>query len=247
MSIKFALKDDKFEIISLQLPTRYKHFFEKQNYIKLLSLSDGIFPKDNIKVDMDLDNSDLILANESATKVYPSSKEYAINSYDIKLRSSNLEFINDELILYENARYKQRFLLDSDEESTFFYADILSNGRSDKRYFFDKISQNNIFFCDGKKEYMENYELSGSEIKKYLKNDINTMFVKFYIKCKDSHELMRILEQNQLYSFAFSQNKKMIIGAYSFDKMSKLKDFTHKIWKIYREFFDKKVFDLGKY
>ena len=131
MSIKFAFKDDKFSLDKLQLPSRHYHFDDNENYIKLLNIGEGIFPKDKIRTSLILDNSNLILTTESATKIYPSKKEYGIQKIDIFLKNnSNLEFINDELILYKDSKYIQFFNLKSDENSTFFYTDILSRGRS---------------------------------------------------------------------------------------------------------------------
>ena len=85
MSIKFAFKDDKFSLEKLQLPSRHYHFNDNENYIKLLNIGEGIFPKDKIRTSLNLDNSNLILTTESATKIYPSKKEYGIQKIDIVL------------------------------------------------------------------------------------------------------------------------------------------------------------------
>ena len=121
MSIKFSFKDEVFSLDSLKLPSRHYHFNEQENYIKLLNIGEGIFPKDRLRTSVKLDNSNLILTTESATKIYPSKKEYGINKIDVQLfNNSNLEFINDELILYKDSKYIQFFNLKSDESSTFF-------------------------------------------------------------------------------------------------------------------------------
>ena len=118
MSIKFAFKDEVFSLDKLQLPSRHYYFSEQENYIKLLNIGEGIFPKDKIRTSLILDNSNLILTTESATKIYPSKKEYGIQKIDMVLENnSNLEFINDELILFKDSKYIQFFNLKSDENS----------------------------------------------------------------------------------------------------------------------------------
>ena len=74
MSIKFSFKDEVFSLDSLKLPSRHYHFNEQENYIKLLNIGEGIFPKDRLRTSVKLDNSNLILTTESATKIYPSKK-----------------------------------------------------------------------------------------------------------------------------------------------------------------------------
>ena len=59
MSIKFAFIDDKFSLEKLQLPSRHYHFNDNENYIKLLNIGEGIFPKDKIRTSLILDNSNL--------------------------------------------------------------------------------------------------------------------------------------------------------------------------------------------
>ncbi len=49
MSIKFAFKDEVFSLDKLQLPSRHYLFNDNENYIKLLNIGEGIFPKDKIK------------------------------------------------------------------------------------------------------------------------------------------------------------------------------------------------------
>ena len=139
MSLRFNFVDDMFSLDKLNLPSRYYYFDESENYIKLLNIGEGIFPKDRIKLSFSLTNSNLILTSESATKIYPSKKEFAINSINIELKNSNLEFINDELILFKDSRYIQLFKLSFDESSTFFYVDILSRGRSFENFDFSNI------------------------------------------------------------------------------------------------------------
>lgn len=249
MSIEFSFLKDKFYIKSLELPSRYRYFFDDENYIKLICLGDGLYPKDKVKTAITLADSSLILANESATKVYPSSKKFASNLYDIHLCRSNLEFINDELILYKNAKYRQNFTLEYDESSTFFYVDILSNGIDEDGYNYDTMDMKNIFHKDGKKEYMERYKIDSTFLKEYLlRMDVkDKLFVKFYIKTHDNDEFVEMLNTHRFFSFAFTQNRDILIGSSSFSYMPKLKKYLFDVWDLYREFLGKKRFELGKY
>ena len=249
MSIKFAFKDDKFSLDKLQLPSRHYHFDDNENYIKLLNIGEGIFPKDKIRTSLNLDNSNLILTTESATKIYPSKKEYGIQKIDIVLKNnSNLEFINDELILYKDSRYIQLFNLKSDENSTFFYTDILSRGRSFENFDFSNMKIKNRFFGNEKLEYIEKFDILGDELKNYItrKSSENFIFAKFYIKTKNNEEFINIIHKSGFESFSFSQNKKIIIGVISSNNMGDLKSKIMNIWKIYRSNMNKKEFILGK-
>jgi len=193
MSIKFTFKDDKFSLDKLQLPSRHYHFNDNENYIKLLNIGEGIFPKDKIRTSLSLDNSNLILTTESATKIYPSKKEFGIQKIDIVLKNnSNLEFINDELILYKESRYIQFFNLKSDENSTFFYTDILSRGRSFENFDFSNMLIKNSFYCEKSMEYMEKFDVKGAELKDYInrKSSTNFIFVKIYIKTNNNEEFL---------------------------------------------------------
>ena len=248
MSLTFKFIDDKFSLEKLNLPSRYYYFDDSENYIKLLNIGEGIFPKDRIKLHFTLENSNLILTSESATKIYPSKKEFALNSINIKLKNSNLEFINDELILFKDSKYIQFFNLKSDENSTFFYTDILSRGRSFENFDFSKMMIKNRFYCDEKLEYMENFDISGDELKDYIirKSSVNFIFAKFYIKTKNNEDFVNTIYKSGFDSFSFSKNKKIIIGVISSNNMGDLKSKIMNVWKIYRNSMDKKEFILGK-
>jgi urease accessory protein len=237
MSIKFSFKDEKFSLDKLQLPSRHYYFNDSENYIKLLNIGEGIFPKDRLRTSVKLDNSNLILTTESATKIYPSKKEYGIQKINIILNNnSNLEFLNDELILYKNSKYIQFFNLKCDENSTFFYTDILSRGRSFEDFDFSKMLIKNAFYFDGKLEYLEKFDVSGDDLKDYIsrKSSVNFIFTKIYI------------HKNGFESFTFSQNKKLIIGVISSNNMSNLKSKIMDVWQIYRKELNKENFSLGK-
>lgn len=249
MSIKFSFKDEVFSLEKLQLPSRNYYFKDNENYIKLLNIGEGIFPKDKIRISLILDNSNLILTTESATKIYPSKKEFGIQKIDIVLENnSNLEFINDELILYKDSRYIQLFNLKSDENSTFFYTDILSRGRSFENFDFSNMLIKNSFFCEKSMEYMEKFDVKGYELKDYIsrKSSSNFIFAKIYIKTNNNEEFLNRIYLEKFESFTYTKNKKIILGVISSNNMFELKNQIFKIWELYRKELNKSKFNLGK-
>jgi urease accessory protein len=249
MSINFKFEDEKFSLDSLKLPSRHYYFNNEENYIKLLNIGEGIFPKDRIRTAFKLDNSNLIITTESATKIYPSTKHYGINKINITLeKNSNLEFLNDELILYKDSKYIQFFNLQCDDSSTFFYTDILSRGRSFEDFDFTKMLIKNSFYCDKKLEYIEKFDVKGNDLKDYIKRkeSKNHFFAKLYIKSKNNDNYLNNIHKNSFESFTFSQNKKLIIGLISSNNMSDLKSKVMDVWQLYRKELNKEKFSLGK-
>ncbi|MGE3299536.1 MAG: urease accessory protein UreD, partial [Arcobacter sp.] len=184
-----------------------------------------------------------------ATKIYPSKKEFGIQKIDIVLKNnSNLEFINDELILYKESRYIQFFNLKSDENSTFFYTDILSRGRSFENFDFSNMLIKNSFYCEKSMEYMEKFDVKGVELKDYIirKSSNNFIFAKIYIKTKNNEEFLNKIYLEKFESFTYTKNKKIILGVISSNNMFELKNQIFKIWELYRKELNKNKFNLGK-
>jgi urease accessory protein len=249
MSIAFKFTNNQFSLDALHLPTRHYYFKTCENYIKLLNIGEGIFPKDKIRTTLTLENSHLILTTESATKIYPSKKEYGINKIDIVLNNhSNLEFINDELILYKDSKYIQFFNLKSDETSTFFYSDILSRGRSFEDFDFSNMVIKNSFKTNNQLEYLEKFDVTGKDLKGYIqrKKSSNFLFAKVYMKTKNNEAFLKILHNHGYESMTLSQHNTMIIGVVSSNNMGNLKERINHIWELYRKESNKKKFILGK-
>lgn len=250
MSLKFGFENNKFSLEKLNLPSRYYLFNDDENYIKLLNIGEGIFPKDRIKTNFKLDNSNLIITTESATKIYPSnSKYFGINYINIKLKNySNLEYLNDELILYKNAKFIQTFRLNCDESSTFFYTDILSNGRTYEDFDFLNMKIKNSFLLNQECEYLEKFDLEGASLKDYIKrkNSLSKLFAKVYIKTLDNESFLNVLNNNNFTTFTYSKSKKLIIGVLNSDNMAILKEKVSDVWNIYRDALGKNKFSMGK-
>ena len=248
MSIRFRFNDDIFSLDKLELPTRYYYFNDVENYIKLLSIGEGIFPKDKIRTNVSLINSNTIITTESATKIYPSKKEFGVNSISITLQNSNLEFINDELILFKDAKLLQLLKIKADEKSTFFYGDILSHGRSYENFDFTTMSAKNSFYCNNELEYLEKYNVNGDNLKSYIDDNKskNNIFAKIYIKTNNNDYFLDNLKKYSNQSFSYTKSKQMIIGVISSNNMSTLKKEVLYIWTLYRLNLKKKKFNLGK-
>lgn len=248
MSISIGFEKDVFSLNKLELPTRHYHFNDTENYVKLLSIGEGIFPKDRIKTNIKLKDSSVIVSTESATKVYPSEKEFGINYININLKNSNFEFLNDELILYKDSKLLQLLRINADENSTFFYTDILTQGRSYEHFDFDSMLVRNKFFCKKKLEYFENFEVEGKDLKDYIKRHKreNYIYLKVYIKTKENSHFLNTLHKEGFDSFCYTKSKEMIIGSISSNNMATLKRIQQEIWTLYRKELNKKPFNLGK-
>jgi len=248
MSIALEFKNNIFKLTQLKLPARYYHFFEEENYVKLLCIGEGIFPSDKWRTKIALENSSSVFSTESATKVYPSTKEFSINTIALSLQNSNCEFINDELILYKNSKLIQFLKVHADQKSTFFYTDILSSGRSFENFDFTVMHIRNKFFIDGILEYYENFDISGANIQNYLqRHEVKPLiFAKLYIKTTKNDAFLNTLTQQGFLSFSYTKTKKMIIGTLSAENMHIIKIQINKIWNIYRKTLHKSKFNLGK-
>jgi urease accessory protein len=248
MSIHLSFRENLFDLHRLHLPTRYYYFNGDQNYIKLLSIGEGIFPGDRVKTSVELEDSDAVFTTESATKVYPSTGAFGVNKIEIKLVHSNLEFINDELILYQGAKFLQLLTIRSDRDSTFFYGDLLSHGRSYEYFDFDTFGAKNSFYCDGELEYSEKYLKRGTFIKEYIRANRSaySLFAKMYIRLPDLEAFMLTLSRNGFTSFSFSAGKQMLIGVVSESAMHRLRAQLLEVWRLYRQALGKEKFNLGK-
>jgi urease accessory protein len=248
MSLEIEFNNNNAALKKLKLPSRYYLFKESENYVKLLTVGEGLFCGDKINTQIHMSNSNLILASESALKAYPSSGGFALNRYVFKLKNSNLEFLNDETIMFKNSRFMQFLTLDFDENSTFFYSDILSAGRSFEEYDFREYAARNRFIHEGRLEYLEEFMVSGQGLKEYLKRHkaLKKLFAKVYIKAKDNEALGELLLKEGVKSFEKTKNGAVLICIVLGDKISKIKETINLIWELYRKMLNKKIFDLGK-
>ncbi|GHV06575.1 hypothetical protein AGMMS50229_11600 [Campylobacterota bacterium] len=248
MSLELDFCDHILTPRKISLPSRYYYFDDQEPYIKLLSVGEGLFPNDRVCTTINITNSALILATESAAKIYPSDRYFAKTKTHFRLRCSNLEYIGDELILFQNSKLIQLLTIDFDEKSTFFYSEILSGGRSAQTHKWSCLAVKNRFVYDGDIEYLEQYAFAGEETKQYISDHPSqqNLFAKIYIRARDNEALREELNDKQIYSSAYTQNRAMIIVVILGDKISHIKAEIERVWGIYRLSLGKRQFDLGK-
>ena len=159
-----------------------------------------------------------------------------------------MEFLNDELILYKDSKLIQIVRVKADKDSTFFYSDILSQGRSYENFDFNSMLIRNKFYCNEELEYLENFEVAGEDLKNYIKRhkSENHLFLKLYIKTEDNEKFLKTLHEMDYQSFCFSKTKEMIIGSISSNSMVILRNKMKDIWRLYRAQLRKREFNLGK-
>jgi len=249
LSIQIEFLENLPSLKRLKLPTRYYHFNDGENYIKLLSVGEGIFPKDRIQTSIKLENSSCVITTESATKVYPSTHTFGINRLNFTLKQkANLEYINDELILYSKAKFIQLVNFKVDSNATFFYVDVMSSGRSFEYFDFTQLKMRNRFVIDDELEYFENFSVNGSELKSYFERHGSDeyYFAKIYIKSPDNEFLKEYLRKLGFAAFGQTRNKQILLSVLSNHKISDLKESILTVWNAYRQQLNKSPFDLGK-
>ncbi|ATB70604.1 Urease accessory protein UreD [Sulfurospirillum diekertiae] len=250
MSVSITFDHNRFDLQKLTLPSRYFHFNEGENYVKLLSIGEGIFPKDRIKTHFSLQQSSCIVASESATKVYPSPQgQFGIHAIQLDLVSSNLEYMNDEMILFQGAKLIQCLHVKASKNSDFFYSDILTHGRSFEAYDFERMVIRNRFSIEGVLEYHEAFDLSKEVIKSYLirHHASQMIFAKVYVKCAHLEAYAKNCFDAQLGCFGYTQNRQMLLGLFSGSSMVEVKKKVTQAWQIYRTINQKAKFHLGKW
>lgn len=250
MSLHIAFSNNRFALKRQSLPSRYFHFNDAENYVKLVCIGEGIFPKDRVKTRFDLTHSSCVVSSESATKVYPSpGDEFGYALTHISLVSSNIEYLNDEMILFEKAKLMQGLHLHASHDSSFFYSEILTPGRSFEVYDFDRIITKNRFIIDGRLEYLEQFDLDKIQIKSYLsRRRIQTaIFAKVYIKTSTLEQYETLCYKREIGSFGYSQNRQMLIGVLRGSNMVEIKQKMMQAWHLYRELRGFKAFHLGKW
>jgi urease accessory protein len=250
MSLTLSFDRNALSADKITLPSRFYRFDEcGENYVKILTIGDGLFPKDKVNISLKLKDSNLVLANESASKVHKSEGDFAVCRYNfVILSGSNLEFINDEVIPFGGSKTLQFFRVSLAQNSGFFYCDILSKGRSFERYNFSSIAVKNLFTIDGKVEYMERYEISGSWLLDYLnrRGKRDALFAKIYAKTIDNDRFALKLVEAGIAACEYTQNKRLLIALIAEEKISAIKKKIDIAWRLYREILGKGDFDLGK-
>jgi urease accessory protein len=250
MSLTLSFDRNVLSADKITLPSRFYRFDERgENYVKILTIGDGLFPKDRVNISLRLRDSNLVLTNESASKIHKSEGDFAVCRYNFAiLDGSNLEFINDEVIPFGGSKTLQFFRISLDQNSGFFYCDLLSKGRSFEGYNFSSIAVKNLFIIDGRVEYMERYEISGDWLLDYVKRrgKRGALFAKVYAKTIDNDRFAAKLLEAGIAACEYTQNRRLLVAIIAEEKISAIKKKIDIAWKLYREILGKGVFDLGK-
>lgn len=101
---------------------------------QFLHLGGGFKATEHFKTDLIVgDNSSAIFTSQAATKVYKDAYNEGPALYEVNLavgKNSFVEYINDSVILYKDAKFKQYNKFYIADDSTFFYSEIFSPGYS---------------------------------------------------------------------------------------------------------------------
>lgn len=104
---------------------------------QLLQMGGGMKPLEKYQTDMIVgDNSSAIFTSQSATKVFKDTDNMGPCFYNVNLdvgQNSFVEYVNDSVILYEGAKFKQTNTFYVRKDSTLFYTEIFSSGYSNTK------------------------------------------------------------------------------------------------------------------
>lgn len=100
-------------------------------YMYIMSPSGGILQGDRYRMDITLKNDAFFhLTTQGATRLYRMDKNYATQIVNINVgEGCYFEYIPDQIIPYRNSRFYQKVTLNTHDNSTMVYSEILVPGR----------------------------------------------------------------------------------------------------------------------
>jgi urease accessory protein len=100
-------------------------------YMYIMSPSGGILQGDRYRMDITLTNDAFFhLTTQGATRLYRMDKNYATQLVNITVgEGCYFEYIPDQIIPYRNSRFYQKVTLNTHDNSTMVYSEILVPGR----------------------------------------------------------------------------------------------------------------------
>jgi urease accessory protein len=100
-------------------------------YMYIMSPSGGILQGDRYRMDITLTNDAFFhLTTQGATRLYRMDKNYATQLVNINVgEGCYFEYIPDQIIPYRNSRFYQKVTLNTHDNSTMVYSEILVPGR----------------------------------------------------------------------------------------------------------------------
>lgn len=219
---------------------------------------EGEYFENQIKL---LKDSHTILTTQAPNKVYKSENDIPSKQYTkIELEeNSNLEFINDSVILYKDAVYEQKTEIFLEEDSTLIYSDGITAGWSPdgKLFQYTSAKMKTDIYLQGEPIYLDNlkivpqdYDVQSFGVLEGYKN-FGTMLV---ISSKVDKELVKKIKEltknlNLDVKFGISLLEKngfvvRILGNLTQD-IQKVIGTIHNF--IREEFFQLESLDLRKY
>ena len=127
-------------------------------YLYIISPSGGILQGDRYKTDIIMKNNAVShITTQGATRIYSMNSNSASQMVNITLdENCYLEYIQDQIIPYQNSRYYQKVNLNIHDNATLIYSEVLTPGRIAMNESFDYDicylrtyckNQNNRFRC----------------------------------------------------------------------------------------------------
>jgi urease accessory protein len=100
-------------------------------YLFIMSPSGGILQGDRYRIDITLKNGAYFhLTTQGATRIYRMDKNYATQLVNITVgEGCYFEYIPDQIIPYRNSRFYQQVTLNTHDNSTMVYSELLVPGR----------------------------------------------------------------------------------------------------------------------
>ncbi|MFJ7974219.1 urease accessory protein UreD [Peribacillus sp. NPDC096379] len=118
----------------------------------ILNPGGGYLDGDRYQLQFSLkEQAKLTLTTQSATKVYKTPNQHAYQETEFILKKgSYLEYIPDPLIMYRNARYKQKNVIRMEQGATLIYSDIITPGWSPDgdQFSYDQLQLMNEVYMD---------------------------------------------------------------------------------------------------
>lgn len=138
------------------------HYLDDSGQVCYTIINPGgaYFGGDDYHLTLDVDEgASLLLTGQSATKIYKTPGNYALQDFEITLGpGAVLEYVPDQLIAYEGATFAQHMSVNMDATSSLFIAEIVTPGWSPRGELFayDEVRLRTSVAVDGELKVIDN-------------------------------------------------------------------------------------------
>lgn len=152
-----------------QLRVMRAHYLDDsgQVYYTIINPGGGYFGGDDYEFKVKMEpGSSMLLTGQSATKVYKTPDDYALQHFDVELaENSVLEYIPDQLIAYHDAKYEQHMRVRMHPTASFLTAEIVTPGWAPDGTFFkyDELRLRTVVEVGGELATVDNQRLKPSD------------------------------------------------------------------------------------